>query len=423
MKAKSPSVAVPPTAPVQVPLDDWQRSVEAFTRMIDRLQADYSELESRHAALNTELATVNETLQATADSNQRTAAFLDRIVAAVTSGIIAVDASGVIQLYNPAAAATLGVPAAAVCGRHYFDVWPERRLDGASAGACAAGAVPVTGARREIDRANDRPLVLSVSTARLESCESGRPGVPAMLAGGAIEVFSDVTAFEEMQNEVARMRTLAALGEMSATVAHEIRNPLGGITGFAELLARKSEDDPKLREMAEKILTGARHLNGLVERLLEFAREPRLDMRPIDWTRFFHTTLDQFEEASRQRGARLTLVRRVSEALPAGRADGVCLRQAIWNILENAEHATDGGGLVEIEAQPATDGIRLRISDNGGGLDARIADRVFSPFVTTKTKGTGLGLATSKKFVEAHGGRIAIESNPGVGTTVLLDLP
>jgi signal transduction histidine kinase len=241
---------------------------------------------------------------------------------------------------------------------------------------------------------------------------------------GAIEVFSDVTRVESMQAEVVRMRTLAALGEMSATIAHEIRNPLGGITGFAELLARRSADDPKHREMTGKILAGARHLNSLVERLLEFAREPRVDLRPVDWSRFFHATLDQFEEASRQRGARLTLVRHVPEHLPAGRADGLCLRQAIWNILENAEHATDGGGTVEVAAEPAAaGGIQLRISDNGCGVDPKIADRVFSPFITTKTRGTGLGLATSKKFVEAHGGMIAIESHPGAGTTVRVDLP
>ncbi|MBI5867369.1 MAG: PAS domain-containing protein [candidate division Zixibacteria bacterium] len=422
MEASPNTLSEPCADAVQVPLEDWQRSVEAFTRMIDRLQADYAELERRHASLNSELAVANEALRASSDGNRRLATYLDRIVAGVTSGIIAVDAHGVVQLFNPAAASVLGVAAEDVIGRHYYDVWPSRKDDMASAAACAAGADPVNWIRREISRNGVRGMVISVSTARLDF-HPGNGDASGAGIGGAIEVFSDVTQVETMQSEMARMRTLAALGEMSATVAHEIRNPLGGISGFAELLARKAEHDPDLKDMTSNILTGARHLNGLVERLLEFAREPRVEKRPLDWNRFLGTTVDQFAEASRHRGARLRFVRRVPESLPPGHGDGLCLRQAIWNILENAEHATGGSGIVEIEAQPQSGGLRLRITDNGGGIDPRIADRVFAPFTTTKTRGTGLGLATCKKLIEAHGGQIAITSQPGNGTTVQVDLP
>lgn len=406
---------------VRVPIEDWQRSVVAFTRMIDRLQADYAELEQRHASLNTELAAANEALRVSSDGNRRLATYLDRIVAGVTSGIIAVDANGVVQLYNPAAAAVLGIGPENVIGRSYFEVWPQRRDDTACAAACAAGAEPVSCVRREVNRNGNPGMVISVSTVRLDA--HAVQGETAASGGGAIEVFSDVTQVETMQAEMARMRTLAALGEMSATVAHEIRNPLGGISGFAELLARKAAHDPDLKDMTTNILTGARHLNELVERLLEFAREPRLEVRPLDWGRFLGTTLDQFAQASRQRGAKLRLVRRVPESIPEGRGDGLCLRQAIWNILENAEHATGGNGTVEIEARPQETGLRLLITDNGGGIDPRIADRVFAPFTTTKTRGTGLGLATCKKLIEAHGGQITINSRPGCGTTVQVDLP
>jgi signal transduction histidine kinase len=423
MKAKPSPMSNQITDAVDVPLDDWRRSVDAFTRMIDRLQADYGELEARHAALNAELAAVNARLRTTAEGNRQLAAYLDRIVAGVTSGIIAVDAAGIVRIFNPAAAHLLGIAPQQVISRHYFDVWPDRSSDSASAAACAAGADPVTNARREISSGGASLLILSISTARLEAQAGSHPADSRTGLGGAIEVFSDVTRLEAMQAEMVRMRTLAALGEMSATIAHEIRNPLGGITGFAELLARRSENDPERREMTGKILAGTRHLNGLVERLLEFAREPRVDLRPVEWSRFFHATLDQFEEESRRRGARLTLVRRWPEPLPTGRADGLCLRQAIWNVLENAEQATEGRGTVEVAAEPQGNGIRVRISDNGTGVDPRIADRIFSPFITTKSRGTGLGLATTKKFVEAHGGSIAIESQPGTGTTVQLDLP
>ena len=396
---------------------DWTRSVEAFTRMIDRLQAGYAELEARHTELNNELAAVNDSLRLAAEANQRLAAARDRVVAAVTSGIIAVDSRGIVRLFNPAAEKLLGLKAKKVLNRPYADVWPERLDDSATALACAKGAAPVSNCRREVNRPGDAPVILSVSTAHL--------GLAASSAeDGAIEVFSDLTPLERMNAEVARMRTLAALGEMAATVAHEIRNPLGGIIGFAELLARRTDGDSEQSEMVTKILTGAQYLNTLVERLLNFAREPQIDPRQIEWRKFLDAVVDQYEEGARRRGARLTLVRNWSEKLTTGSADGICLRQAIWNVLENAEQAVGEDDKVEIAAEPRPDGgLRLTIADRGCGIDPKVIGRVFSPFVTTKKKGTGLGLATAKKLVEAHGGVIAIESQARVGTTVRVELP
>lgn len=410
----------PPADPIakEVPsVDDWTRSVEAFTRMIDHLQADYAELEARHTDLNAELAAVNDSLRLAADANQRLAANRDRVVAAVTSGIIAVDAHGIVRLFNPAAERLLGLSAPAVINKSYADVWPERQADSATALACANGAKPVNGSRRELQKAGGASVVLSVSTARL-----GMPGNGDN--DGAIEVFSDLTPLERVHAELARMRTLAALGEMAATVAHEIRNPLGGIIGFAELLARRTDGDAEQSEMVAKILTGAQYLNTLVERLLNFAREPHIEPRRVEWRKFLDQIVDQYEEGARRRGARLTLVRNWSEKLETGSADGICLRQALFNVLENAEQAIGADDTVQLTAEPAPDGgIRLTVSDNGCGIDPKMIDRIFSPFVTTKKKGTGLGLATAKKLVEAHGGTIAIESTARVGTTVRVELP
>lgn len=395
-------------------IDGWTRSVEAFTRMIDRLQADYAALEAKHAELNAELAAMNDSLHAAAEANSRLAAYRDRIVAAVTAGIITVDGHGIVRLFNPAAARLLGKSPESVLNRSYEDVWPERVSDEATALACVRGADPVHNTRREYARPNCSPLILSVSTIPLGSSASD----------GAMEVFTDLSQSEKMHGELTRMRTLAALGEMSATIAHEIRNPLGGIIGFADLLARHANGDEKQKEMVGKIVTGAQNLNALVDRLLEFAREPKLTLRPIEWRPFLETTLDQYEDNARRRGVRLTLKRRFPERLPRGTADSLCLRQAIWNVLENAEHAVSGKGEVEIDSQVLANGdLAVRIIDNGPGIETNMLGRVFSPFVTTKKKGTGLGLATARKFVEAHGGRVSIDSQPGSGTTVSIVLP
>jgi len=417
MPRKSTSVPEQTPAVKTEPIEGWTRSVDAFTRMIDRLQSEYAELEARHTALNSELANVNASLREAATSNHRLASHLDQIVATVNTGIIAVDEAGIIRLFNRTASDLLGIPAPEALNRPYELVCPNQHGDNATALACARGAAPVTHQRRELTVTGAPTVVLSVSTMCLESGAEGR-------SGGAIEVFADITAMESMHREIARMRTLAALGEMSATIAHEIRNPLGGIIGFAELLARRVDGDSDVRGMVGSILQGAEHLNTLVNRLLEFARDPRLERRPLEWKRFLDMTVDQFEDGARRRGAKIRLVRNWPERLPTAHADGLCLRQAIWNILENAEQATSGEGEVTLSVQSRADGqMELCVSDNGPGIDPKIVDRLFVPFATTKKKGTGLGLATARKLIEAHGGTIAVESASGQGTTVRVHIP
>ncbi len=228
----------------------------------------------------------------------------------------------------------------------------------------------------------------------------------------------------QLSVEVARLRALSSLGEGVATIAHEIRNPLGAIAGFAELLARRCDTQPELRGMSQKIMSAAQNLNALVQRLLDLVRNSPMNIRPIEWPRFLDSTVDEFEEHARQRGARLTLVRRWPERLGEGKADALCLRQAVWNILENAEQASASHGEIEIAGGATTDGrLLLTVADRGPGVDPALLPKLFTPFVTTREHGTGLGLATARKIVEAHGGRITIRNRDGGGAEVEIALP
>ncbi len=259
------------------------------------------------------------------------------------------------------------------------------------------------------------------------------PHVESAKAVGAsddeiVRLRHSVAALEARQRqlaaEIARLRVFSPLGEGVATIAHEIRNPLGAIAGFAELLARRCESQPDLRGMSQKIMSAAQNLNSLVERLLELVRNSPMEIRPIDWPRFLGSTVDQYEEQARMRGARLTLVRRWPEKLGDGKADALCLRQAVWNILENAEQATACRGEIEINGSIAADGcLQLTIADRGPGVDPAVLPKLFTPFVTTREQGTGLGLATARKIVEAHGGQITIRNRDGGGAEVEIALP
>lgn len=228
----------------------------------------------------------------------------------------------------------------------------------------------------------------------------------------------------QLSSEIARLRALSTLGEGVATIAHEIRNPLGAIAGFAELLARRCEDQPDLRGMSQKIVTAALNLNAMVQRLLDLVRNAPMEIRPIEWPRFLESTVDQFEEHARQRGSRLTMVRRWPERLGGGHADALCLRQAVWNILENAEQASPSPCEIEIVCDAMPDGrLLLTVADRGSGIDPVVLTKLFTPFVTTREQGTGLGLATARKIVEAHGGRISIRNRAGGGAEVEIALP
>ncbi|MEW5700996.1 MAG: ATP-binding protein [Candidatus Zixiibacteriota bacterium] len=394
------------------------RSVDAFGRTIDQLQAEYTALEQEHAALNARLSEINVQLESALAANRRLAAYLDRVLGEVPAGIIAVDKDGVIRLVNRTAAMLLNVTVDEVLNRRYEDVWPGRADGGATAAGCAAGHAPVTQWRREVPRPGQAPLVLSVSTVPLVD------GDGMGETHGALEVFTDQSVFESMHAEVIRLRALASLGEMAATVAHEIRNPLGGMLGFAELLARHVPEDSEQQDMAQKIVTGARQLSQLVQRLLEFARDPKLALKTIEWPRFLESAVGQYEENARQRGRTIRFVRRWPERLPPGRADALSLRQAIWNVLENAEQAADGDSAIEVSASPREDGgVCVRVADRGCGIEPHILERAFMPFVTTREKGTGLGLAAARKLVEAHGGRISLQNREGGGAEVDIELP
>lgn len=228
----------------------------------------------------------------------------------------------------------------------------------------------------------------------------------------------------ELVAEVARLRALAVVGEGAASIAHELRNPLGGIAGFAELLARRCENHPELRDMAQKIMGGATSLSALVERLLEFVRDTPMQMRPVEWTRFLTVAVDQYEESARHRGVSVRLVRRWGEQLGKGEADAICLRQAIWNVLENAELACEARDPIEVVGERRNDGgISVSIADRGPGVDPVVAQRLFNSFVTTREQGTGLGLAMARKIIERHGGRITIANRQDGGAVVEIALP
>jgi PAS domain S-box-containing protein len=241
---------------------------------------------------------------------------------------------------------------------------------------------------------------------------------------GTVGVLRDLTELVATQQRLLQREKLASLGEMAAGVAHEIRNPLGGIKMATTLLSSGAIDDPRIsQEMAQSVLAGIAEIETIIADLLDYARETRLDCQPYALGRILTPVVDAAAADARGRGVALS-VRGLEAGLVAS-VDGLRLRQVVSNVIRNAVDATERvpGGRVEVRLHRRADGAVIEVSDNGGGIRPEHREKIFLPFFTTKPTGTGLGMAIVKKLMDLHGGEIEIDSAPGRGTSVRLLLP
>ena len=252
------------------------------------------------------------------------------------------------------------------------------------------------------------PLRLSVSEVRL--------GDRVMFTG----MLHDLTEFKRMQEEVVHARNLATIGEMAATVAHEFRNPLAGISGAIQVLRDTFPDDDSRRQVVEDILEQVERLDSSVRQLLMLSKPWRPSREPCDLRKFVERLTDAAQ--GQQAFAGVRFVFRGGETVVVA-VDTSLLEQVLWNILHNAAQAMPGGGEIHYSFDQEPDYITLAVADTGCGIPDRLQERLFRPFFTTKTRGTGLGLAICRKIMQSHHGSITVSSKPEKGTEVTLRFP
>jgi signal transduction histidine kinase len=226
---------------------------------------------------------------------------------------------------------------------------------------------------------------------------------------------------EALQRELAQQERLSSLGQMAAGLAHEIKNPLGSIQGVAEILGDGAGDDPRKRELLGVLTKESRRLGGVVDHFLAFARPRPRRLATVIVNDAVERTASQMEIAAAAR--RVSVERRFAPDVPAIEADAEQLHQVFMNVILNAVAASPDGGSIVVATARREGGAVVTFTDRGPGIAAADLPRVFDPFFTTRDTGTGLGLSISHSIVEDHGGRIAIESEPGRGTVVTVTLP
>jgi signal transduction histidine kinase len=230
------------------------------------------------------------------------------------------------------------------------------------------------------------------------------------------------------QDEARRSERLAALGQLSAGLAHEIRNPLGVIKGSAEMLSQKLQGSPPIAsELAGYISSEVNRLNALVARFLDFARPSRLALHPVDVGALVDRAVDAVRSQYPQ--SKVTIERNYANGLPQVLADEPLFEQVFVNLLLNAFEAMDGTSPAVLHLSIAADslngqpGVSIEVQDTGPGVPAENREQIFNPFFTSKKNGVGLGLSIVAKIVDDHRGSIQLESEAGRGARFRVFLP
>ncbi len=348
-----------------------------------------------------------ERLRAQAEHRAETVESLtEDVLQCVSNGVITFDVDGRITTVNRAAAEMLGIDRSASVGRSCRDVIPSDPLC-SLIGEALESHLPSR--RMEVRIVRDgSPMWLGFNTALLTDRQGKGLGV--------ILSFSNLTEVKRLQEQIELKERLTALGEMSAGIAHELRNPMAVIAGYLNLLAKKQ--DAGGQSVIRDIHAEIDGMNRIIGDLLTFARPTALNRVTVSVRELLQSCVEAALQSRRQGAVRTELS---LEDLRASVDEGL-MRQALANIVLNAVEAMPGGGALTVRARADRD-LVISIHDTGPGIAPENLKRIFLPFFTTKDKGVGMGLALAHKVVTAHGGRIEAESGEGKGTTFTVTLP
>jgi nitrogen-specific signal transduction histidine kinase len=352
--------------------------------------------------------------------------FFRRLVNSMRNGVIAIHRNGTLAIMNDEAYRIFALARGADdVGRPFGEVFrPRPDLVRVLSGAFEMTTLPNRAELRLKDL--DRVIGYTLSLVRDDQDE----------AIGAVLFFKDLTQVEQMEERERLRDRLASLGEMAAGIAHELKNPLAGIEVMVGLLRRQVPDSPDAQSLLADILSEAKLANSIVVEMLEFVRPVRLQVEQTDIHEVLQQSITNAESKVPRRDVEVVVD--VSTSLPPIDGDSSQLCQVFSNLLTNAFEAVNGKGrivmratLEDIEQDPAfaadspepMQAVVVEVIDDGPGVPAHLSDRIFNPFFTTKTTGTGLGLPIVRKIVDAHDGRIDLTSEPGHGTRFRVTLP
>jgi two-component system, NtrC family, sensor histidine kinase PilS len=363
-------------------------------------------------ALADQLRLADHSLREKEQGLSRLQAFHENIIHSISSGVFTTDENGRMTSFNPAAQEATGYNLEQVEGRPWRDVFnwhPSQQEDDRMQDISAHMRFEV-----ECKRADGSRLILGMSLAPLH--EQGEET-------GLVGVFKDLTQVRDLEEEMRRKDWLVSLGEMSAGMAHEIRNPLGALAGAMQMLRKDLQADETSQRLMDIAVREATRLDAIITEFLQYARPPALNLAEHDLNKVLAETLDLVQHEARTR-PHITISAAPSFGPLLAQVDQDQMKQVFWNLAVNAFDAMPNGGQLTIatgDRQIDVGGrkaevVEISFQDTGEGIPKKNLDKIFLPFFTTKKRGSGLGLAAVHRIVDLHGGWIKVDSQEDYGT-------
>jgi two-component system sensor histidine kinase FlrB len=385
-------VAAAPDPPV-AQAENLTEAFRVFNRVSTQLADAYGALQSQVAMLTAELAAANGELRRQYQEKARLSERLALLLDTLPAGVVVLDRAAAVEQSNAQAQALLGIP-----------------LEGADWPRLCAGRFTATETPGEWTLASaGEARRIAVAETELDS------------AGGRIVLLHDVSATHAMQRQAERSQRLAAMGEMAAALAHQLRTPLAAALLYAANLARGELGDGERVQLADKAVRRLKDLERLISDMLIFARGEVSGREWFAAAALLGEATQLIEPLARERGIRLEAAHAGAQVFIHG--DRKALAGSLINLLDNALQASRPGGRVALGAAVDGERLRLTVRDDGGGIDPRLRPRLFEPFFTTRANGTGLGLAIARAVAHAHGGSLELGGADGGGTEFVVELP
>lgn len=381
---------VSPPAPTRA--GELEDAFAVFSEISNDLVVSYGLLETRVARLSEELAQARDERRLELKEKERLAVRLGLLLDALPGGVVVLDADGIVQECNPAARGLLGESLRGALWREVVQrVFAPRPDDGHDVSLCSGRRVNIA------------------------TCSLGEEP-------GQVLLIKDVTETRRLQEQLAQLRRLSAMGEMAASLAHQVRTPLASALLYAGNLGRTDLEPNARQRFGDKLRGVLGHLEKLVKDMLAFARKGNFEVEDVSMSGLESALRQMLETGVGHTTIDFELRNDAGEAIVQGNRDA--LVSACRNLVENAAQSGGDGVRIGVRlSRTREETVEIRVSDNGQGINPEIRERLFDPFFTTRGGGTGLGLSVVQAVVQSHGGRVLVSSEPGQGSSFALELP
>jgi signal transduction histidine kinase len=381
-----------------------QEGVQHLSRAFALFSEEATRLKSAYAKLQERFQTVNQELGVKAANLSRLTHYLNNILKNISDAILFIDLEGNLTICNDAAQKLLKIKGEEILFKKFWEKFQDEHFGFSMREALKFGISHKLLYHKEKE----------VSTTFVYEGPK--------IYHGMIVVMRDISEKQKLQLISNRNDRMKELGEIAATVAHEIRNPLGGIRGYASLLYRDLEGEQNLQEMAQLIIEGTKSLEKIVSGVLHYSKPIQIQPQTLDVGAFLKQ-VGKFIKVDPAFPPLVKLQMHIPDAPLLAPIDPEALKGALLNLLFNAFHAMPQGGVLTLSLLKMETSCQISIADTGIGMEEEQLKSLFSPFFTTKQKGNGLGLVETQKIIQAHFGAIDVRSKPGKGTSFTLTLP